>query len=57
MNKSTNKNSKGFLLEVHLEYPKELLELHNDKIDIKRQMFSIKDFWFLQYFYCQCQSA
>lgn len=44
MNKSTNKNSKGFLLEVHLEYPKELLELHNDKIDIKRQMFSIKDF-------------
>ena len=37
---------KGFVLEVDLEHPKELRELHNDyplapdKIEIKREMFS-----------------
>ena len=42
LNKYTSKSSKGYFLEVDLEYPKELQELHNDyllapdKIEIKR---------------------
>ena len=46
MNKCTSNNSKGCVLEVDLEYPKELRELHNDyplaldKIEIKREMLS-----------------
>ena len=45
-NKYTNNSSKGCVLEVDLEYPKELHELHNDyplapdKIEIKREMLS-----------------
>ena len=44
INKYTSNSSKGCVLEVDLEYPKELLELHNDypltpdKIEIKREM-------------------
>ena len=44
LNKYTNNSSKGCVLEVDLEYPKELHELHNDyplapdKIEIKREM-------------------
>ena len=46
MNKYTSKISKGCILEVDLEYPEELRELHNDyplapdKIEIKREMLS-----------------
>ena len=46
LNKYTNNSSKGCVLEVDLEYLKELRELHNDyplapdKIEIKRQMLS-----------------
>ena len=46
MNKYTSNSSKGCVLEVDLEYPKELRELHNDyplapdKIEIKREMLS-----------------
>ena len=46
LKKYTNNSLKGFALEVHLEYPKELRELHNDysltpdKIEIKREMLS-----------------
>ena len=46
LNKYTNNSSKGNLLEVDLEYPKELHELHNDyplapdKTEIKREMLS-----------------
>ena len=46
MNKYTSHSSKGCVLEVDLEYPKELRELHNDyplaqdKIEIKREMLS-----------------
>ena len=41
LNKYTNNGSKGYILEIDLEYPKELRELHNDyplapdKIEIK----------------------
>ena len=44
MNKYTSNNFKGCVLEVDLEYPKELRELHNDfpltpdKIEIKREI-------------------
>ena len=44
LNKYTSNSSKGCVLEVDLEYPKELRELHNDyplapdKIEIKREM-------------------
>ena len=44
LNKYTSNRSKGCLLEVNLEYPKELRELHNecpgaqDKIEIKKEM-------------------
>ena len=38
LNKHTNKSSKGCVLEVDLEYSKELQEL--DKIKIKREMLS-----------------
>ena len=44
LNKYTSNSSKGCVLEVDLEYPKELQELHNDyplapdKIEIKREM-------------------
>ena len=44
LNKYTNNNFKGCVLEVDLEYPKELQELNNDfslvldKIEIKREM-------------------
>ena len=46
MNKYTSNISKGCVLQVHLEYPKELYKLHNDhplaldKIEIKREMLS-----------------
>ena len=46
MNKYTSNNSKECVLEVDLEYPKKLWELHNDylsvpdKIQIKREMLS-----------------
>ena len=46
MNKYTSNSSKGCVLEVDLEYPKELWNLHNDyplapnKIEIKREMLS-----------------
>ena len=46
MNENTSNSSEGRALEVYLEYPKELHELHNDyslasdKIDIKREMLS-----------------
>ena len=42
LNKYTSSSSKGCVLEVDLEYPKELRELHNnyslatDKVEIKR---------------------
>ena len=45
LNKYTNNSSKGCVLEVDLEYPKELRELHNDyplaadKIELKREIF------------------
>ena len=46
MNKYTSNSSKGCVLEVDLEYRKELRELHNDyplapdKIEINREMLS-----------------
>ena len=46
LNKHTNNSSKGCILEVDLEYPKELRKLHNvyplapDKTEIKREMLS-----------------
>ena len=46
LNKYISKNPKGGVLEVDLEYPKELRELRNDyplardKIEIKREMLS-----------------
>ena len=46
MNKYTSNSSKGFVLEIDLECPKELWELHNDyplapgKIEINREMLS-----------------
>ena len=46
LNKYTNNSSKRCLLEVDLEYPKELHELHNayllasDKIENNRKMLS-----------------
>ena len=46
MNKYTSNSLEGFVLEVDLEYPKEVHELHNDyplapnKIEIKREMLS-----------------
>ena len=46
LNKCTSNSSKGCVLKVDLEYPKELRELHNnyplasDKIEIKRGMLS-----------------
>ena len=46
MNKYTSNSSKGCAVEVDLEYPKELRELHNDylltpdKREIKKEMLS-----------------
>ena len=46
MNKYSSNNSKGCVLEVDLEYPKELRELPNDyplapdRIEIKRKILS-----------------
>ena len=46
LNKYTNNSSRGYVLQVDLENPKELQKLHNDyllvqnKIEIKREMFS-----------------
>ena len=46
LNKYSNNSSKGCVLVVHFEYPKDLWELHNDyplaphKIEIKREMLS-----------------
>ena len=46
LNNYTNDSSNGCVLEVDLEYPKELNELHNgyplapEKIEIKREMLS-----------------
>ena len=43
MNKYTSNSSKGCVLEIDLEYPKELRELHNDyplapdNLEIKRE--------------------
>ena len=45
LNKYASNSSKGCILEVDFEYPKELRELHNnypltpDKLEIKREMF------------------
>ena len=45
--KYTSNNSKGYALEAHLEYPKELKELHYDyplapdKIEIKKKCVTI----------------
>ena len=45
-NKYRSNSSEGGVSEVHLEYPKELHELHNDcplapdKVEIKREMLS-----------------
>ena len=36
MNKYTYNNSKGCVLEVDLEYPKESRELHNDYTSVKK---------------------
>ena len=53
LNKYTRNSLKGCVLEVDLEYPKELRELHNDyplapdKIKIKREMlpnYQLKNF-------------
>ena len=62
LNKYTSINSKGCVLEVDLEYLRELQELHNDfplvsdKIEIEREKLSeyqrlSKDCWFIQYSY------
>ena len=46
LNKYTTNSSKGCVLEVEIEYPKKLKELHDDyplapdKIEIKREMLS-----------------
>ena len=46
LNKYTSKSSKGYVLDVYLEFPKELQELHinyplaPDKIETKREMLS-----------------
>ena len=46
MNNRTRNRSKGCVLKVNLEYPKELRELHNDyllapdKIKIEREMWT-----------------
>ena len=46
LNKYTNNSSKGCVLKIDLEYPKELHELHSDyplvpdEIEIKREMLS-----------------
>ena len=46
MNKYTSNSSKGCVLEIDLEYPKELRELHNDSplapdnLEIKRETLS-----------------
>ena len=46
LNKYTSNSSKGCVLEVDFQYPKELRELHNDyplapdKIEIQREMLS-----------------
>ena len=46
LNKYTNNNSKRHVLEVDLEYPKELSKLHNDyplapdKVEIQREILS-----------------
>ena len=56
MNNCTCNSSKGCVLEVDLQYPKELRELHNDyylapdKIETKKEMLSkyqlmISDFY------------
>ena len=45
LNKYTSNSSKGCVNEVVLEYPKELMELHNDyslaldEIEVRRKMF------------------
>ena len=56
-NKYTSNSSKGYVLEIEIEYPKELKELHNDyplaqgKIEIKREVnivgLPIKNCWSL----------
>ena len=46
MNKHTYNSAKGFILEVDLEYPTKIRDLHNtyslapDKIEIKRESLS-----------------
>ena len=56
-NKYNSNSSKGYALEVEIEYPKELKELHNDyplaqdKIEVKREINIVglptKDCWSL----------
>ena len=59
-NKYSSNSLKGCVLEVDLEYSKELHDLHNDyslvpdKIEIIKKIksnLSVKDWWFLQYTY------
>ena len=46
LNKYASNSSKGCVIEVDLEYPKQLQEIHNDyplapdKIEIKKEMLS-----------------
>ena len=50
-NKYSSNNSKGFVLEVSFEYPKEFRESNNDyplapyKIEIKKEMIFINNFY------------
>ena len=62
LNKYTSNCSEGCVLEVHLKYPKEIQELHNDyplapdELEIKREMLSDYQLinCFIQYSYWQC---
>ena len=50
LNKYTSNSSKGCVLEVDLEYPKELCELHNDyplapdKKEVKRELKNYQNY-------------
>ena len=46
--KFKNKNGKGWILEVDLEYPKELHELHND-YPLAPEKMSVKKEWLSEY--------
>ena len=48
LNKYTSNSLKGYFLEVVLEYPKELRELHNDYLSASSFIWvSTKDSWSL----------